>query len=66
LFSLVDSNASPNFNAPFECVEGNTYVRPLLEGIYIVDWRFQFFDVENRCRINCKLGRLNRVSSNVY
>ena len=48
-----------------ECAKGNTYARLLLEGYYIVDWCFHFFDFESRCKINCKPGRLNRVSSNV-
>ena len=33
---------------------------PLLEGIHIVDWPFQFFGMESRCKINCKLKGLNR------
>ena len=67
LFSLANSNANPKLIGPSECVEGDTYanLRPLLEGIYIGDWPFQFFDVESRCRINCKLEGFNRVSLDV-
>jgi hypothetical protein len=68
LFSLANSNASPKAIGPCECVDGYTYakLRPLLEGIHIVDWPFEFFDVENRCRINYKLEGLNRLSLDVY
>ena len=54
LFSFANSNAIPNFIGLSECANGNTYarLRPLLEGIHIVDWPFQFFDVESRCTIN--------------
>ena len=57
-----------NFYWLCECVEGNIYAKlwPLLEDIHIVDLLFQFFDVESRCKIDCKLEGLNRVSSNVY
>ena len=45
-----------------ECVEGDTYSKfiPLLEGIDIVDWPFQFFDIKSRCKINYKLEGFNR------
>ena len=68
LFSLVVSNASPKFIGLCECVEGNTYakLRPLLEVIHIVNWHFQFFDVNSICMINYELQGLNRVSSDVY
>ena len=32
---------------------------PLLEGTHIEHWPIQFFDVESRCKINCKLQGLN-------
>ena len=37
-------------------------LRQLLEGIHIVDWPFQSFDIESRCKINHKLEGLNRLS----
>lgn len=64
LFSLANSNANPKLIGPFECAEGDTYAK--LEGIHIEDWPFQFFDVESRCKINCKLQGFNRVASYVY
>ena len=68
LFSLANSNASLELIGPCECAEGDTYAKckPLLEGIYIVDCPFQFFDVKRRCMINCKLEGFNRVSLDVY
>ena len=57
LFSLVDAYASPYLVESCKCVEGDTYakLKPLLEGIYILDCPFQFLDIESRCIINCKL-----------
>ena len=68
LFSLANSNASLELIGPCKCVEGDTYakVRSLIGGIHIVDWSFQFFDVESRCKINCKFEGLNKVPSGVY
>ena len=67
LFSLVDAYVCPEHIRYRECVEGDTYAKliPLLEGIHIVDWPFQFFDIDCRCMINYKLVGLNRVFSNV-
>ena len=67
LFSLANSNANPNFIGPSKCGDGdkNAKFRPPLEGTHIVDWAFQFFDVGSRCRFNCRLEGLNRVSSDV-
>ena len=39
---------------------------PLHEGIHGLDWPCQFFDMESRCRITCKLEGLNRVFLDVY
>jgi len=57
MFSLGDSYPSPKRFGPCECTEGDTYakLRQLLEGMHLVDWYFQYFDVESRCMINCKL-----------
>jgi hypothetical protein len=44
----------------------NAKLTPLLEGIHIVDWPFQLFDVESRCMINYKLEGLNKISLDVY
>jgi hypothetical protein len=65
LISLGSSNAIPQVIGPCECVEGDTHAKhiPLLEGIHIVHWPFQFFDVESKCRIDYKLEGLNRYSS---
>ena len=54
LFSLAYSNASAKLIGHSKCVEGYTYAkyRQLLEGIHIVDWPFQIFDIESRCMIN--------------
>ena len=63
LFSLTNAYASVELVGPCKCVEVDTYakLRPLLEGIRIVDWLFQFFDIESGCKINCKLEGLNIV-----
>ena len=39
-----------NFIGSCKCYEGDTYEKliPLLEGIHVVDWLFQFFDIESR------------------
>ena len=68
LFSILDSNTSPTLIGPCERIEGNTYAKliPLLDDIHIVDWPFQFFDVESTCKIKCKLEGLNKVSLNLY
>ena len=66
--SLLIPNVSPTLIGPCECVEGDKYakLRPPIDDIHIIDWAFQFFDVENRCNINCSLEGFNRVSSDVY
>ena len=58
----------PSFIGPFECLENDTFakLRPLLQGNHIVDWPFQFSDVENKRGIKCKLKELNRVFSVIY
>ena len=67
LFSLANSNVSPNFIGPFECIKAiHAKLRPLLEGNHIVNWPFQVFDIESRRKIKCKLKGFNRVSSDVY
>ena len=42
LFSLTNAYASVELVGPCKCVEVDTYakLRPLLEGIHIVDWPF--------------------------
>ena len=47
---------------------GNIYAKfiPLLEGIHIVDFSFQFFDIKSRYKINCKLEGFNRVFWDEY
>ena len=64
LLSLVDAYASPKLIGSCDCVGNNTYakLKPLLEGIHIVKWPCQFFDIERRC----KFEGLSRVSSYVY
>ena len=62
-FSLALAYASPKLIGSCECDEGDTNakLKLLLEGIYIVDWPFQSFDIESRCKINYKLEGFNRV-----
>lgn len=68
LFSLANFDANSKLIGPCKCAKGDTYakLKPLLEGIHIVGWPFQCFDVENKCKIRCKLQGLNRVSLYVY
>ena len=68
VFSLADAHADPKLNGVCECVEGDTYANliPLLDNIHIVDWPFQFFGINSRCMINCKLKELNKVFLVVY
>ena len=51
LLSLVDAYAGQELIESCKCVEGDTYaeLRPVLEGIHIVDWPFKLFDIESRC-----------------
>ena len=67
-FSLANACASPKITGPCECVEGDKYAKliPLLESIHNVDWPFQFFHTESRCRINYKLEGINRLYLDVY
>ena len=64
---LLIPNVSPTLIGPCKCIEGDMYakLRPPLDDIHIVDWAIQFFDVGNKCNINCKLEGLDRVSSDV-
>ena len=43
-----------------------TKLKPLLEGIHIKDWPFQFFDIESKCMFICKSELLKRVILDVY
>ena len=63
LFSLANDYAIAKLIGFNKCVEGNTYVKfiTLLEGIHIVDWPFQFCNIESRCKIDCKLEGLNPI-----
>ena len=67
-FSLALAYASPKLIGSCECDEGDTNakLKLLLEGIYIVDWPFQSFDIESRCKINYKLEGFNRVFFRIY
>lgn len=61
MFSLANAYASPKLIGFNECVEGDTYAKaiPLLEGIHIVDWPFQFFNIKSRCWIDSELEGFN-------
>lgn len=39
---------------------------PLFECVHILDWPFQFVDIESICMIKCKLERVNKALSYVY
>jgi hypothetical protein len=53
---------------PMGCCEGDTCVdlRVCLEVARVLDWSFQFWNYDQKCRIKNKMERLNPIGNNVY
>ena len=68
LFSLEREDANPNFIGQVDAVDTKQYVslRLWLEEFSVVDWPFNFWDVEDKYRMKGKLEGMTTVDPKVY
>jgi hypothetical protein len=68
LYTLQSEASTPELEGPMGCCEGDTCanLRMRLEAARVLDWSFQFWDYDQKCRIKNKMERLNLIGNNVY
>jgi hypothetical protein len=68
LYTLQSEASALELEGPIGCCEGNTCanLRMRLEAAGVLDWSFQFWDYDQKCRIKNKMERLNPIGNNVY
>jgi hypothetical protein len=68
LYTLENESCEPVFEGPIGCCEGDTCrdLRSRLESTGIINWPFQFWDSDQKCRIKMKLERLNHIEDRIY
>lgn len=68
LFTLVNDSALPELLCTFFFKVGDTYadLRVRLEECGCVDWSFDFWDLEEKCRIRKSFDAMNPVTDHVY
>jgi hypothetical protein len=68
LYTLYSEASVPELEGPMGCCEGDTCVdlHVRLEAAGVLDWSFQFWDYDQKCRIKNKMERLNPIGNNVY
>jgi hypothetical protein len=68
LCTLQSEASAPELEGPMGCCKGDTCVdlRVRLEASRVLDWSFQFWDYDQKCRIKNKMERLNPIGNNVY
>jgi hypothetical protein len=68
LYTSQSEASAPELEGLMGCCEGDTcadlHVR--LEAAGILDWSFQFWNYDQKCRIKNKMERLNPIRNNVY
>jgi hypothetical protein len=68
VLAVEEDGLTPQEVGKIDLVEGDTYdglcVR--LKENEVVEWPFQFWDVEDSCRIKVKLEQLNKIPPIVY
>jgi hypothetical protein len=68
LYTLQSEASALELEGPMDCCKGDTcadlHVR--LEVVGVLDWSFQFWDYDQKCRIKNKMERLNPIGNNVY
>jgi hypothetical protein len=67
LYTLQSEASAPELEGPMDCYEGDTYanLHVRLEAAGVLDWSFQFWDYDQKCRIKNKMERLNPIGNNV-
>jgi hypothetical protein len=68
LYTLQSEASTPELEGPMGCCEGDTCadLRMRLEAAGVLDWLFQFWDYDQKCRIKNKIERLNPIGNNLY
>jgi hypothetical protein len=68
LCTLQSEASAPELEGSMGCCEGDTCVdlRVRLEAAGVLDWSFQFWDYDQKCRIKNKMERPNPIGNNVY
>ena len=63
IYALDHEDAEPRWIGPVRADDGASYssLRERLESMGILPWKFQFWDIEDSCRINVKLESLNSI-----
>jgi hypothetical protein len=68
LFSIQHASSDLEYIGLYSCQEEESYkgLRLCLESVGCVEWPFEFWDLEELCRINKKLEGLNTIGKCVY
>jgi hypothetical protein len=68
LYTLQSEASAPELEGPMGCCEEDTCadLRVHLEAAGVLDWSFQFWDYDQKCRIKNKMERLNPIGNNMY
>lgn len=68
LWTLSGEGAAPELFGPLHVgdVESFAQLRGTLEAEQVLEFSFDFWDVEDCCRINARLERLNKIQGDVY
>jgi hypothetical protein len=68
LYTLQSEASVPELGGPMGCCKEDTCadLRMRLEVAGVLDWFFQFWDYDQKCRIKNKMERLNPIGNNVY
>jgi hypothetical protein len=68
LYSLQDESNKPKWVGPIDADPGESYskLRFRLEEWTVFQWKFDFWDDEEKCRLNQVLERLNTIQDTVY
>jgi hypothetical protein len=63
IYALDHEDAEPRWIGPVGANDGASYssLREMLESVGILPWKFQFWDIEDSCRMNVKLESLNSI-----
>jgi hypothetical protein len=68
LYSLPDDLSDPKYVGPLPANNNDTYAqfREFLEKEGLLDWPFDFWVVENKCRLPSKFEKFNAIGTEVF
>ncbi len=68
LWTLEDEDADPEYFGKVKVGDGQSYasLRERLEAANVLDWPFEFWDVEDNCRIRWNFKALNDILEEVH